>query len=177
MHWSGEFGFRFGDHVFTRCPRRNVGEEKFLDAGERSHTAGFLAGEMDSLRSIGAVGPRRFGEQHVCTTREFDDVVAHSGVACIYEDAAVGAGDPETVSLGWMIHPAGDDAQFTERHRLVLGPEPDVDGVGDVVHLAGALRSRACQVRTTIFSIHLSVNSTTQMVQAVRNLVQVQQTI
>lgn len=38
-----------------------------------------------------------------------------------------------------MIHPAGDDAQFTERHRLVLGPEPDVDGVGDVVHLAGAL--------------------------------------
>ena len=38
-----------------------------------------------------------------------------------------------------MIHTAGDDAQFTERHRLVLGPEPDVDGVGDVVHLAGAL--------------------------------------
>ncbi len=75
-------------------------EEKFLDAGEGSHTAGFLTGEVNSLGAIRTVGPRRFGEQHVCTTREFDDVVAHTGVACIDEDAAVGAGDPETVGLG-----------------------------------------------------------------------------
>src|SRR6185437_313328 len=76
MHGTIELGLGLADHILTRGPRRDMGQQQFANTGLGRGAAGLGPRQMQRGRTVLRVRPGGLAEKNIGTTGQLDKLIA-----------------------------------------------------------------------------------------------------